>query len=213
MKKMNKAVLKKAFSGILMMPLLIGLCLISAAAQEAKIAPEMSVAGARLNDETSGKAFLGNFSATRDEQNRPVYYFYNEFGTEVMKLTAFSEARPHLIIAAEVYRVGESYQKKHYVLRDKSSFMTESGFFVGERQTAKSLLFAIAEITDPKELVKKKGEPTEDVKEDKKQTITYKFDEKSFPASEGAMKIAAYTAVYEFRGKRLRKFSLSVELK
>lgn len=213
---MNRAVKNIAFSGRMFLPFLVALLLMTAAfsvsAQEAKIAPEMSVAGIRLNDEASAKAFLGNYSSRRDEKNRPVYFFYNSEGTEVFKLTAFSEAKPFLLVAAEVFSVGESYKDRHYVLQDKAVFPTESGFYVGEHQSAKSLLFAIREITRPGNLVKKKGKPTEDVKEEKKQTITYKFDESVFSANDEKMKISNYTAVYEFRNKMLKRFKLEIEL-
>lgn len=212
---MNKAV-NIVFSGRVFLPFLVFIILFlgvfSVRAQETKIAPEMSVAGIRLNDEASAKAFLGNYSARRDQKTRPVYFFYNDEGTEVLKLTAFSEAKPFLLVAAEVFSVGESYQDRHYVLQDRSVFPTESGFYVGEHQSAKSLLFAVREITRPGSLVKKKGKPSEDVKEEKKETITYNFDENAFSTTDEKMKIANYTAVYEFRNKMLKRFKFEIEL-
>lgn len=214
MKKMNTAVTKYVFSGKLILLLAFGLFLSVnfTRAQDAKSTPEMSVAGVWLNDETSAKAFLANYSARRDEKNRPVYYFYNKHGNQVMRLTAFSEAKPYLLVAAEVFTVGLSYKDRHYVLNEVISFPTESGFHVGEQQTAKSLLFAIRAITTPKDVLKKKGANGEVVKQEKKQTITYKLDAAAFAPVADKKKIADYTAVYEFSGKMMKRFKFEIEL-
>lgn len=214
--KLNKALTKKLFSGKLILPLLIGLifgaAISSVKAQETKKTPEMSVAGVRLSDEDSAKAFLGNYSSRRDEKNRPVYYFYNGYATEVLKLTAASEKQPYLIVGAEVFSVSEKYREQHFQLQKINSFATESGFFVGLRQSAKSILFGVADKTDKEKVIKSKGNPDEIVKTDKRETLTYRLSEVTVTRGDKEIKIPQYVAVYEFYKDKLKKFSINIEL-
>jgi len=216
MKKINSELSKKIFSGRAFLPFIIALFLVSAGysvnAQEAKNAPEMTVAGVRLLDEGSGKAFLEKYTPRRDEKNRPVYYFYNEYATEVLKLTAVSEQKPFLIVGAEVYAVGESYRERHFQLNKIPSFATESGFFVGVRQSAKSLLFGVADKTDKEKLTKAKGKPDEIGKKEKREVLTYRLNELTAMRGDKAVQILQYVAVYEFYKDKLKKFSINIEM-
>lgn len=215
MKKMNSALSKKIFSDSTFLSFLVLLFLIStvfsANAQEINNAPEMTVAGVRLSDEESGKAFLEKYTARRDEKNRPVYYFYNEYATEVMKLTAVSEKNPYLIVGAEVYAVGESYRERHFQLNKITSFATESGFFVGVKQSAKSILFGVAEKTDKEKVIKAKGKPDETGKKEKREVLTYRLNELTAMSGGKEVKISQYVAVYEFYKDKLKKFSINIE--
>lgn len=212
---MNRALSKKVFSGRFVLPLLIGLffsaAIVSVSAQQTQNAPEMSVAGVRLNDETSAEAFLGKYSSRRDEKNRPVYYFYNGYATEVLKLTAASEKNPYLLVGAEVYAVGESYRERHFQLNKINSFATESGFFVGEKQSAKSILFGVAEKTDKEKVIKAKGKPDEIGKKEKREVLTYRLNELTTMQGGKEVKISQYVAVYEFYKDKLKKFSINIE--
>ena len=173
----------------------------AANAQENLSSPEMEVAGVRLNDEESGRAFLSKYSPRTGANGQPVYFFYNKYATEVLKLTGFSAKQPHLITSAEVYAIGKSYQEQHYQINNVTSFATESGFFVGVRQSAKSLIFGVAEKTDTEKIVKLKGKPDEINKNDKRETLIYKLN---------ATKNPRYIAVYEFNKDKLKKFSISI---
>lgn len=161
-------------------------------------APERSVAGVRLNDEASGRAFLAQYSFRRDEANRPVYYFYDQYGTQVLALTAESPERRFLIVAAEVFRVGRSYAKTYYVLKDVP-FTSESGFFLGDRPSAASMIFGLPNRTNPKKLIAKKGAPDERTKNGKIETLRYNFADS--PAGN-------YRAEYVFVGGKLDRFKI-----
>lgn len=169
---------------------------------ETRAAPEMSIAGVKLNDEASGRAFLAGYSFRRDEANRPVYYFYDEYGTQVLALTALSPERRFLIVAAEVFRVGRDYKKTYYILKDVS-FTSESGFFLGDRPSAKSLIFGVPNRTNVKKLIEKKGTPDERTKSGKIETLVYTFND--LPAGK-------YRAEYVFIGGKLDKFKIETAL-
>lgn len=186
---------------------------ISADAQEGNLnSPEMEVAGVRLNDEESGRAFLSKYSPRTGANGQPVYYFYNKYATEVLKLTGFSAKQPQLIVSAEVYAVGKSYQEQHFQINNITSFATESGFFVGVRQSAKSLIFGVAEKTDTEKIVKLKGKPDEINKNDKREILTYNLNELIVTRGTQQIKIPRYVAVYEFNKDKLKKFSIIIEL-
>lgn len=138
-----------------------------ALAQEKNALPELSVAGVKLADRESAKAFLSGYSARKTDDGRAVYYFYNEYGTQVMKLTAASAEEPYFITEIEVFAVGKSYQTEHYVADDLGVFSTESNIFIGFKQSASSLLFGTSNKTGPKEIVRKKKRCAEQKGEDR----------------------------------------------
>ena len=170
---------------------------------DARPAPERSIAGVKLNDEASGRAFLAEYSFRRDEANRPVYYFYDQHGTQVLALTAASPERRFLIVAAEVFRVGRSYTKTYYVLKDVP-FVSESGFFLGDKPSAGSLIFGLPNRTNPKKLIAKKGAPDERTKNGKIETLRYNFA--ASPA--GDVPTGNYRAEYVFVGGKLDRFKI-----
>ena len=188
----------------------------SASAQAAPGEPELSVAGLRLGNEESAKAVLQNYSPRYDnELGQPKYFFYNGYGNQVMSVTAHSKERPFLIVAIEVFAVGESYQKKHFQMKETNSFMSESGFFIGARPSATSLIFAIPNVTGPKEVIKKKGSPQADEKVDKLRTLRYELSAvKELKTREVSLKnvdFGAYTAEYRFYKNKLSRFSIAVK--
>lgn len=185
-------------------------------AQTTESQPELSVAGFRLGeDEEKTKTVLQGYSPRYDnELGQPKYFFYNGYGNQVMSVTAHSKERPFLIVAIEVFSVGESYQKTHYQMKDKNSFMTESGFFIGARPSVTSMMFAIPNVTAPKEIIKKKGAPEKDEKEKKARTLSYRLDSVGqLEAQEAKTKnvnFGSYTAEYRFVKNKLRRFAIAV---
>jgi hypothetical protein len=200
------------------------LLVFSAVAAQAKSAsPELSVSGFRLGEESENAKRLQNFSPRFDEQTgQPKYLFYNEYGTQVLSLTAHSKERPFLLVGIEVFAVGKSYQQKHYQLKDTAFFVSESGFFIGERPSATSLLFAVANVTGAKDVIAKKGAPQSDEKDDETRTISYRVDAAGKPSAgqvqfkEMALGLSLasgefYKAEYRFVKNRLRRFSFSID--
>lgn len=169
--------------------------------------PEQSIGGVKLNDEASGRAFLAGYSFRRDEANRPVYYFYDEYGTQVLAFTAHSPERRFLIERAEVFRVERDYKKTYYVLKDVS-FTSESGFFLGNRPSAALLIFGVPNRTSIKKLIEKKGTPDERAKNGKTETLVYNFA--ASPA--GDVAVGAYRAEYVFVGGKLDRFKIETAL-
>lgn len=189
------------------------LCVGGAAQTPLEPAPELSVAGFRLGDETAAKKILQNYSPRYDnELAQPKYFFYNKYGTQVLSVTAHSKDHRFLIVAIEAFAVGESYQNKHFQLNDVASFTSESGFFIGEKASATSLIFAVPNITRPSDIIKKKGVPTADEKAEKARTLRYRFEAvKGLNAAEKSVNFGTYTAQYRFVKNRLRRFSIAVE--
>ncbi len=197
----------------------------SAFAQTAGFTPELSVEGFRLaDDETASRAVLQNYSPRYDnETNQPKYFFYNEYGNQVLSVTAHSKEHPYLIVAVEVFAVGKSYQKKHYQMKDKSFFTSESGFFLGRRPSATSMLFAAPNMTGPKEIIKKKGTPSADEKLEKTRTLIYQFSSaKNANSSKAEMQniklnnapapvFGSYRAEYHFVKNELRRFVIKID--
>lgn len=181
--------------------------------------PELSVAGFRLGeDEEKTKAILQGYSPRYDnEAGQPKFFFYNGYGNQVMSLTGYSRERPFLIVGIEVFSVGESYQKTHYQLKDKNSFMTESGFFIGARPSVTSLMFAVPNVTGPKEVIKKKGTPNADEIDKKARTISYRFDAaeqmETPQAKTKGINYGSYTAQYRFVKNKLNRFSIAIDAK
>lgn len=225
---MKNTILKSAFC-LLSFFIFSSFFVVSISAQTARPEPELSVSGFRLGDEENAKQFLQNYSPRYDnERGQPKFLFYNEYGNQVMSLTGFSRERPFLIVAIEVFAVGNSYQNRHYQMKDKSYFETESAFFIGTRQSATSLLFGAANMIEPKEVIQKKGAPDADEKADKTRVLRYHFNFlnesearkaslrqaalKSSTATDSALPIFnSYKAEYHFVKNQLRRFSIALE--
>lgn len=181
--------------------------------------PDFSVAGVKLGDRESAKALLAGYSARRGDDDRPEYYFYNAQATSVLKLVAASYDDPYFITEAEVFAVGQSYQKKHYQLEKMGHYVTESGIFVGFRQSGKGMAIALIvgvpnlardNMLGPKDIVKKKGEPMKRTEEpEDREVFDYTLDEVAVPADAG--KKYSYAAKYSFRDKKLKRFSMKIE--
>lgn len=174
--------------------------------------PELSVAGIPLGDEAAAKAILQTYSPRYDNDlARPTYYFYNGYGNQVMAVTALSKERPFLVVAVEAFAVGESYQKKHYQMKETNSFMSESGFFIGAKPSATSLIFGVPNVTGPKEVMKKKGAPQADEKTEKNvRTLRYQINSVGELKSKD-VNFGAYTAEYRFYKNKLSRYRIAVE--
>lgn len=179
--------------------------------------PELCVADFCLaeNEETA-KTKLQGFSPRYDnERQQPKYFFYNEYGNQVMAITTQSKERPFLIVGIEVFAVDETYQKKHFQMKHTAAFTSESGFFIGLRPSTTSMIFGVPNATGPKEVIKKKGQPVSDEKPDKVRILRYKLSEvKKLEAQESnsnRVNFGSYTAEYRFHKNNLRRLILSVE--
>ena len=190
---------------------------VSATAQIVSPEPELGVAEFRIGgDEEKTKTLLQNYSPRYDNKlGQPKYFFYNEYGNQVLSLTGYSKERPFLIVAIEAFSVGEAYQNKHFQMKDKTSFMTESGFFIGARPSVTSLVFAIPNVTRPNGVIGKKGAPVADEKTDKNvRTLRYQIGEvKELEAKEAKLNgvnFGSYTAEYRFYKNKLSRYSIAV---
>lgn len=186
-----------------------------AALGQEKAAPEISINGIKLGDRVSAKAFLEKYAPTTDETGRPIYYFYNDPGTQVLKLTAESFEDPYYLVEIEVYGVGENYRRSHYYLKDTNFFITESKIFIGYRQSVASMIIGIPNVSrgdmiGPNDLAKRKGEPTERTKDGEKEILTYNFPELELVDENNVKRSFNYTATYQFIRKKLRKFSFKI---
>ena len=176
--------------------------------------PELCVSDICLGEnEQAAKAILQSYSPRYDNEfHQPKYFFYNEYGNQVMAVTGYSQERPFLIVGLEVFAVDDSYQKKHYQM-DKTAFMTESGFFIGLRPSATSMIFGIPNTTGPKEVIKKKGQPVADEKPEKLRILRYKLNEVGKLETEAKadkVNFGSYTAEYRFYKNNLRHFILTM---
>ena len=181
---------------------------------QTKVVPELSVAGVKLGDRDSAKKFLDGYQP-RTEEGTCTYYFYSSRGTVVMKLTAASCEDKYMITAIEAFAVDETYKKKHFVAENLGHFVTESGIFIGFRQTGGGLAIALIvgvpnlarnNMIGPKDVVKIKGEPATRIKDGKNETITYKID----GVTVGDAKYG-YSSRYEFIGKELERFEFRID--
>ncbi len=187
----------------------------SAAAQEKPLAPELSVAGIKLGDRASGRQFLLKYLPTTGEDGRAHYYFYNKHATQVMKLVAASFDDPYMITEIEVFAVGQSYQKPHFVAENIGHFATEDRIFIGFQQSVVSMLIgpgvSRGDMIGPKDVIKKKGEPAARVKlEEGREAITYRFERLAIADEGSAIRQYDYTARYEFRKSKLKRFKLAI---
>ena len=207
------------------LPLIFGFCLLfafSAEAQEERaVEPEMSVAGLKLGGTPATKEFLTAYSPRQGEDGRPEYFFYNKFGTQVMKLTAESYESPYFITEIEVFAVGRSYMNTHHVARQIGYFVTENGIFIGYRQSALALLVGIPNVAredriGPKDVVKKKGTPASRTKTGDTEVLIYDLpnialeENAENPAQRSAAQKFDYQARYEFRKNKLKRFHLKI---
>jgi len=184
-------------------------------AQTARPAPEKCVAAFCLGgDEAAAKTKLQGFSPRYDNPlHQPKYFFYNEYGNQVMSVTGYSKERPYLIVGIEAFAVDDSYQTKHFQMKDTAAFTTESGFFIGLRPSTSSMIFGIPNETGPKEVIKKKGQPDFDQKPDKFRIVRYKLGEteKSSAPMPKNVKLGSYTAEYRFYKNNLRHFIIALD--
>ncbi len=191
--------------------------LVSAVSAQQSSLPEISVNGVKLADRDSGKAFLTTFLPTTDEQGRAAYYFYNELGNQVWKATAASFDDPFMIVELEVYTVGTSYTKAHNYLQKTGYFVSESKIHVGKKETVTSALLGEGLASDmrvgPKDIVKKKGEPTKRLTENGRDVFLYEIPDAEFTNEKGEKVRYDYTGRYEFKDKRLKRFVFSIKLK
>ena len=168
---------------------------------------DLSVAGVKLGDRASAKAFLEGYSSRRDEQNRPVYMFFSKGGWEVLKLVATSEKDEYFITEIEMFTVGEGYQNRLYIAEKFDSFETENGIFLGLRQSATSLLFGVPNRIDKKDLIKQNGEPKAVEKKEKRDVLRY--ESSNFEIANETNKFN-YSASYEFYKNTLKKITLKI---
>lgn len=204
--------MKKFYSSAVFL-LLFFVFVFSSFAQNSEGKPEMSVVGIELGNRESAKKYLLAGHVPRvEEDGRASYYFYNEWGTQVMRLTVASVEDPYFITEIEVFAVGKSYTKRHYQDKENGLMMTENGIFIGFRQTAMNLIVGVknagkANTIGPGNVVKIKGEPKERIKpEEDREILTYEIPNIKL-ADE---KTADYTASYEFYKKKLKRFSLKI---
>lgn len=218
---MKNIISKTSFRSFSIFILLV-LSFVSAQSQTA--APELSVSGFRLGEEIENAKRLQNYSPRYDaETGQPKYFFYNEYGTQVLALTAMSKERPFLLVGIEVFAVGKSYQQKHFQLKETAFFVSESGFFIGEKPSATSMIFAVANVTGTKDVIAKKGTPSADEKTDKVRTLSYRvnvsgeiagqtqFRETSLNAPSAPDFSQFYKAEYRFVKNRLQRFSFFID--
>jgi hypothetical protein len=177
----------------------------------------MSVAGIGLGDRESARAFLADYSPGMLEDGRPAYYFYNKYGTQVMKVTAASFEDRFFVTEIEVFSVGRSYKKGHYHAEKIGWFITESKIFIGYKQSVRSMLIGIPNVSrgdmiGPKDVVKKKGEPTGREKTGERETVTYDLPDVEIKdeTTENKTKRFSYFARYEFNKNKLKKFTLKI---
>ena len=188
----------------------------SVKAQTSKNAPEMSVAGIELGSRESAKAFLkSGYQPRVGKDGRPTYYFYNKWGSQVMKLTAASFDDPYFLTEIEVFSVGEKYQERHFQAEEVKYFETENKIFIGFKQSTMYFIAGVKnkgsnnEIT-PKAVVEIKGEPSKRADTDKnREVLSYNIAEVKVP---GAKMEADYQADYEFYKNKLKRFSIKLVL-
>ena len=189
----------------------------SNAAQVKTFKPDLSVAGLKLGDRASAKAFLTGYQPRSGADGVPEYLFYNAQATTVMKLTAASFDDLYFITEIEVFSVGESYKNRHFQLEKIGHFVTESGVFIGFRQSGSGLAIALVSgipnlarnnMVGPKDLVNKKGEPTTRTKIEEKETLDYKLDSVDVAGEPDAK--YRYAAQYYFSKNKLKRFSMKL---
>jgi len=189
-------------------------------AQEKTISRDLSVVGVKLGNRASAKAFIGNFQARIAEDGRPIYFYYNKFANQVMKLTGASFEDRFFITEIEVYKVGKSYTAPHFQAEKIGYFKTENNIFIGYKQSTASMITGIPNVdgkdtTGPKNVIKKLGEPFERTENGEKETLIYKNSELELADENatGKMLKFSYSADYEFNDGKLKKFILKISPK
>lgn len=211
---MRNHLLKSVFFSITLFSLTT-FAVIATRSQTTQRDPELCAAGFCIGEnEETVKAKLQDYSPRYDnEMQQPKYFFYNEYGNQVMSITAYSKERPHLIVGIEVFAVDESYQKKHFQMKNTAAFTTESGFFIGLRPSATSMIFGVPNATKPKTVIKKKGKPEVDEKPNKVRILRYKSGEvknsETPEANSNRVNFSSYTAEYRFYKNNLRRLIIS----
>lgn len=212
-----KNYLSKTVSAVVALFALTIFAATAARAQALRPDPELCAADFCIGEsEDAIKIKLQDYSPRYDNPlHQPKYFFYNEYGNQVMSLTAYSKERPFLLVGIEVFGVDDSYTTKHHQMKNTAAFTTESGFFIGLRPSATSMIFGVPNAVGPKEVAKKKGQPDTDEKPDKVRVFRYKLgDVKKLDAQNANMrnvKFGAYTAEYRFYKNRLRHIILAVD--
>ncbi len=196
---------------------LLSIIVLSASVFAQSSVPEISVNGVKLGDRATGRAFLTTYLPTTDDQGRAAYFFYNDLANQIWKLTAASFDDPFMIVEMEVFTVGRSYQKPHNQLRKVGHFVTESKIFVGKKESITSALLGEGLASDmrfgPKDLIKRKGEPTSRAAEGDRDVLTYASAGLELTDENGAKEQFDYSARYEFKEKRLKRFVLKISAK
>lgn len=175
--------------------------------------PDLIVAQFELGNREKAKDFLaGGYRSRPGEDGRPEYYFYNEFGTQVLKLVGESSEDPYFITEIEAFAVGETYKNKHFQLKDTGYFVTESGIFIGYRQSVASMILfpgvTRRDIIGPKDIIEIKGKPGErSVSEKKRDVFIYQVPDVKIA---GESDTYNYQARYEFANKQLKRFNLKI---
>lgn len=185
-------------------------------AQTAQTNPDLSVIGIDLGNREKAREFLSQgFSPRKSEDGRPAYYFYNEWGSQVMKLTAASFDDPYFINEIEVFAVGRDYRERHYQAEKIKFFETDGNVFIGFKQSAMYFIAAVKNVgskrntIEPKDIVELKGEPSERAKIDgKREVLTYNIANVKLPADNSEVN---YQASYEFYKKDLKRFKLKIK--
>lgn len=180
----------------------------------AQTAPEMSINGVRLGDRVSAKPLLEKFAVTTDENGRFAYFFYNDFGDKVWRLTVASFEDRFNVVEMEVFQIGKKYDKPHFYLRKVDNFKTESKIFVGKRESVAATILGEGLATDmrigPKDLVKKLGDPTSRTAEGDREIFVYEIKGLETIDEKGEKLKRDYRATYVFANKKLRSFELSI---
>jgi hypothetical protein len=184
------------------------------AQETAQIKPELKVAGIELGNRSLAEDFLKNgYSPRVEDDGRVAYYFYNKWANQVLKLSAPSIEDKYFITEIEVFRVNRKYRERHFQLEDTKFFETESGIFIGFKQSAMFLIAGIKNAGStnefkPKHIIKMQGEPTERIEPDKKyETLIYRIADLELKDEKTRVK---YEAKYEFYKNKLKRFSLKI---
>lgn len=175
--------------------------------------PDTEVSGVRLADRASAKAFIGGFQPRFGEDGRPVYYFYNRLGDQVLKMTAASFEDRYFLTELEVYRVGKSYTAAHFQTDKIGIFKTDNDIFTGYKESLTASIIGVPNLDGKaragvKTVIKKLGDPQERKVEGDSEILIYNRETVDFPdeKSPGAKLSFGYDARYEFREGKLKKF-------
>lgn len=175
---------------------------------------EISVNGVKLGDRDSAKALLADSAPTTDDKGRPAYFFYNDFGDKVWRLTVGSFEDRFNVVEMEVYQTGKNYDKPHFYLRKVDTFKTESNIFVGKRVSAAAAILGEGLATDtrigPKDIVRKLGDPTSRTTDGDREILVYEIKSLEIIDEKGGKLKRDYQATYVFVKKKLWRFTLSI---